>query len=239
MQNEHQLIQQVRNAQNSIQAADELIRAYLPFVRAQTAKFLHRPPMEGQDDELSIAMIAFHEAIRSYSHSRGGFLNYAALIIRSRLIDEARRQSRHRTLSLDAPSEEGPEKTALALQHEDHARQLVDRQATRAEILELSRQIEGFGIRLTEVAENCPRQARTRDACQKALQAAKEQPELINELLRTKRLPISRLAQVSGIDRKILERHRKYLVALLVIYSNGYELIRGHLQQIGNGGEKA
>ena len=59
----------------------------MPFIKAETTKFLKRPPIEGHDDELSIAMIAFHEAIRGYSCTRGAFLKYAALLIRSHLID--------------------------------------------------------------------------------------------------------------------------------------------------------
>lgn len=56
-------------------AADAFIRTYMPFIKAETAKFLRRPPVEGHDDELSIAMIAFHEAIQSYSQVREPFLN--------------------------------------------------------------------------------------------------------------------------------------------------------------------
>ena len=36
----------------------------------------------------------------------------------------------------------------------------------------------------------------------------------------------------SGCDRKTLERHRKYLLAMLVIQTNGYEIIRGHLRHV-------
>ena len=37
------------------------------------------------------------------------------------------------------------------------------------------------------------------------------------------------LAEGAGVERKTLERHRRYLVALLLAYTNGYEVIRGHL----------
>ena len=73
-------------AKENVRAADDLIRSYLPFIKAETAKFLKRPPIEGQDDELSIAMMAFHEAIGGYSRTRGSFLKYAAMLIRSRLV---------------------------------------------------------------------------------------------------------------------------------------------------------
>ena len=66
MYEEHHIIRQVYEAKEDTQAADRLIGAYMPFIKVETAKFLNRPPMEGQDDELSIAMIAFHEAIGRY-----------------------------------------------------------------------------------------------------------------------------------------------------------------------------
>ena len=59
--------------------------------------------------------------------------------------------------------------------------------------------------------------------------------ELLDELLKTRRLPIARLSEGSGTERKTLERHRKYMVALLLIYTNGYEIIRGHLTQVMKG----
>ena len=58
MNEEHGILEQVYAAKESVQAADQLIGDYLPFIRAETAKFLKRPPEEGRDDELSIAMIA-------------------------------------------------------------------------------------------------------------------------------------------------------------------------------------
>jgi RNA polymerase sigma factor len=49
---------------------------------------------------------------------------------------------------------------------------------------------------------------------------------------RTNKLPIAALAEGAGVERKTLERHRRYLMALLLIYSNGYEVIRDHLKQV-------
>ena len=237
MNDEHKIIQQVYAAKEDMQEADRLIGAYMPFIKSETAKFLRRPPIEGHDDELSIAMIAFHEAIVGYSRTRGAFLKYAAMLIRSRLIDYQRKEQRHQdTVSLDTPAgeDETPLADTLADGRNDNEEMLV-REATRAEIEELSRQMQEFGVSLTDVADNCPKQQRTLQACRKALWYAKEHPELLEELLQTKRLPIARLSTGSGTERKTLERHRKYMVALLLIYTNGYEIIRGHLTQVMKG----
>lgn len=237
MNEEHKIIQQVYAAKEDAQEADRLIGAYLPFIKTETAKFLKRPPIEGHDDELSIAMIAFHEAIHGYSRIRGAFLKYAAMLIRSRLIDYSRREQRHsRVVSLDTPAgeEDTPLGETLADERDLHEETTV-RNATRTEIEELTRQMQEFGVSLSDVADNCPKQQRTLDACRKALQYARENPELLESLLQTKKLPIGQLTAGSGVERKTLERHRKYMVALLLIYTNGYEIIRGHLKQVMKG----
>ena len=230
MNEEHGILEQVYAAKESVQAADQLIGDYLPFIRAETAKFLKRPPEEGRDDELSIAMIAFHEAIGGYAKHRGSFLKYASMLIRSRLIDYARKERRHRqTVSLDAPAA-GEESASLGEtlpEERDHPEESAHRQATRQEIEELSRQMESFGVSLSDVADNCPKQQRTLQACRKALAYARENSWLLEELVHGKKLPLAKLSDGSGVERKTLERHRKYLVALLLIYTNGYEIIRG------------
>lgn len=240
MNEEHGILEQVYAAKESVQAADQLIGDYLPFIRAETAKFLKRPPEEGRDDELSIAMIAFHEAIGGYAKHRGSFLKYASMLIRSRLIDYARKERRHRqTVSLDAPAagEESPSLGETLPEERDHPEESAHRQATRQEIEELSRQMESFGVSLSDVADNCPKQQRTLQACRKALAYARENSWLLEELVHGKKLPLAKLSDGSGVERKTLERHRKYLVALLLIYTNGYEIIRGHLAQVMEGGE--
>ena len=43
------------------------------FIRSETVKFLHTAPENGHEDELSIAMLAFYEAVLAYEKSRGAF----------------------------------------------------------------------------------------------------------------------------------------------------------------------
>ena len=74
MNDAHKIVEQVYAAKENVRAADDLIRAYLHFIKAETAKFLKRPPIEGQDDELSIAMMAFHEAVGGEFCHAGAFL---------------------------------------------------------------------------------------------------------------------------------------------------------------------
>ena len=232
----HQIITRVYQAKTDSQAADALIASYMPFIKSETAKFLKRPP-DPSDDELSIAMFAFYEAIRSYAKSRGAFLSYAALQIRSRLIDNYRREARNKgQISLDSSDDEQNDLLeTIPDSHDDYAETEM-REATRQEIEELTAQMTAFGVSMNDVADNAPRQSRTVESCRRAIAFARSNPEILEEFLRTKRVPIARLAEGAAVDRKSLERHRRYLVAVLLICTNGYEILRGHIMQVLKGG---
>lgn len=232
-----QLISRVYQAKTDNQTADRLIADYMPFIRSETAKFLKRTP-EPSDDELSIAMFAFYEAINSYAENRGAFLSFAALQIKNRLIDNYRKERRNfGQVSLDAPDEDQNALLDTIPDTHDAFDESEIREATRQEIEELSAQMNDFGVSMHDVAENSPRQERTIQSCRSAVAYARNHPDILDDFLRTKRVPIGKLAKGAGVERKSLERHRRYLVAVLLICTNGYEILRGHIMQVLRGGK--
>ena len=236
MNNKYLLVQQIGHAKKDSAAADQLIEQYLPFIRSEAAKFMKRIPVEGQDDELSIAMFAFYEAILAYQPSKGAFLHLAALAIRNRLIDFCRREQRHQgILSLDASDSQEDSPSALLEKLEDPKDaigELEHRRSTKQEISVFSQELASFGLSLSQVADSCPKQERTLCACMKALEYAKKHPSLLEQMVQKKKLPLRQLCEGAGVERKTLERHRDYMIAILLAYTNGFELIRGHLRQI-------
>ena len=180
MHNEHQIIKAVLEAKKDTQKADDLIRTYIPFIRFEASKFLSRPCSE-QDDEYSIAMIAFHEAILGYAKERGAFLSYAAMVIRSRLIDYRRKESRHQGhVSLYAQSEEDDRPLVDTIaQTSDRMEESINLEATQHEIQELSSVMETFGVSFSDAAENSPKQERTLEACRAAIHYAIENPLVV------------------------------------------------------------
>ncbi len=105
------------------------------------------------------------------------------------------------------------------------------------EILEFAQQLAQYGLKLTDIADNCPKQKRTLDACHRVLACARDDSMLLEQLTATGKLPMAALSGASGVERKTMERHRKYLVALLLAFTNGFEIIRGHLRQMMPGKE--
>lgn len=237
MNEEHSIIQRVYDAKDDMTAADSFISDYIPFIKAQVSKLMKRPVNIQQDDEYSVAMIAFHEAINGYSKTRGTFLSYASLLMRNRIIDFWRKNNRHnQVISINAPTSNEDQTIEDSLtDDEDYEENLAIREATKEEIIELSTQLRAFDVSLTDIADNSPKQERTLAACKRVVAYAKENAELMEDFLRTKRLPLKKLTDGSKVARKTIERHRKYIIGLLLIYTNGYEIIRGHLAEVMKG----
>ena len=232
---EHSLWLRSRRQKTDSEAADLLIGQYMGFIRSETVKFTHAAPENGHEDELSIAMLAFYEAILSYEKSRGAFLPYAARAIRNRLIDHYRTEKRHgNVISLHAPDDEEGDRSRLDSLPDtrDSIAEFEVRTASRAEIQEFGAQLAGFGISFSDVADNCPPAGANTGRLPPGAGLCAANPNLLEKLVETGRLPMNELAAGSGTDKKTMERHRKYLVAILLAFTNGYEIIRGHLCQI-------
>ena len=238
---EHQIVRLVYEAKKSPEAADSLIGQYMNFIQAETVRFTQGVPTQVREDQLSVATFAFYEAVQGYERGRGAFLPYAAASIRNRLIDYIRKEGRHQGLvSFDAPAGQEDDSHALLEVMPDEKNGIQQwnvRTATREELDEFRRNLTEYGISLSDVADNCPRQDRTLRACHKVLEAARSHPRLLEHLIQSRKLPIAELSELSGVSRKTMERHRTYLVAILLAYTNGYEIIRGHLCQISPGKE--
>ena len=233
MQGEHVIIKEVYAAKVDVEKADDLIRRYMPFIKAEASRQTGRVCTE-QDDEHSIAMIAFYEAIMGYEKERGSFMRYASMLIRSRIIDHKRKETKHEG-QLSIYAEEGEEGRLIMDElsdERDHIDEHIGLEATKQEIEELTRVLARAGVTFSDVADNCPRQQRTFSACMRAIRCGADDGELLDEIERTCRLPLKRISELSGVERKTIERHRRYILAMLLIHTNGYEIVRGHLRHI-------
>lgn len=218
-------------ARNDPIAINDIIKEYQPYIASVTSKVCRRQVEYGVDDELSIAMLGFHDAATTYVDSRGAFLKYAAVVMKNRVVDYMRKEGRHGSEISIQQGEDGEGSLEQTLTQDD-GRTTDDRLATMEEISELGQELAGYGITYTDLTTGRPKQERTLNACGKAAGWALEFPDMVSEMKRTKKLPVAHLCEHTGLERKTVERHRKFIVAVIIIYSNGYEIIRGHMKQV-------
>ncbi|WP_236610216.1 sigma-70 family RNA polymerase sigma factor [Planococcus halocryophilus] len=106
-----------------VQAGDEqvlhdLLSHYSPFMK-KTASQVCKRFIDDHDDEYSVALSAFNEAIHKFDQQKNAsFLTFAHMVIRRRVIDFIRKESRRDEFSHDfMPATETEEHNGIA----DHA----------------------------------------------------------------------------------------------------------------------
>jgi len=80
---------------------EEFIQNHKPFIVKTSSELCKRYLTWGHDEELSIALVAFNEAIDCYKpDERASFHCFSKTVIKRRLIDYFRKESKHQALSL-------------------------------------------------------------------------------------------------------------------------------------------
>ncbi|HHW08051.1 MAG TPA: RNA polymerase subunit sigma, partial [Clostridia bacterium] len=116
------LNQRVLRIQNKQEEMEPLIREYKPFILATARKCSSKSYITEQDDEYSVALLAFAEAIRGYRQDKGSFLSFAKRIIQMRCIDYYRKSKREEEglASLDSAGDDGRENSLIDIQSMKH-----------------------------------------------------------------------------------------------------------------------
>ncbi len=189
------------------------------------------------DDEWSIALIAFAEAVESYSFSKGSFLSFAKLVIKRRLIDYIKSNTNGKNEILASPnlfdgeSEENAKDISLKVQITKKTSYGVN-ENIKHEIQAISEVFNEFGFSFLDLASNSPKSKKTKNNCAKAVNFILENPIVLNELNETKRLNMKIIEKNTKIPRKILDRHRKYIIAAVMILSGEYQELAEYFRYI-------
>ena len=235
MLKEIELLKEIAEARKSSKKTDQFINKYTPFIRSEALNYSITDDCRDIDDRFSVAMFAFYEALMNYDTRKGAFFPLARTYIRNRLIDHFRKDdNRGSSPSLDDKLNDDSGKSLLDVIEDERSsiEYIHEKECTRLEIDDFQRTLSEYNLTLTEIADNAPRQKRTMDTCLKALEYARCNPDILDMLIKKKRLPISMLLKHGSLDRKTIERHRKYLVGIFLAFTNGFVIIRGHLCQL-------
>lgn len=195
------------------------------------------------DDEYSIALIAFTEAIQSYDLEKGSFLSFAELIIRRRLIDYIRSQGKYESevsvdpVLFDTEPEDEDDNVSIRIAVADQVSK-QENSDLKFEIQAMSKVFSDYGFTFFDLSSCSPRAKKTKASCAAAVNYILDNPMLINEIKGTKQLPLKIIEKNTKVPRKILERHRKYIIAAIEILSGGYPNLAEYLRFIRKEGGK-
>jgi len=202
-------------------AREELIHRYRPQIRAIASGICGRSLDWSNDDELSVSLIAFNEAIDTYDENKGmSFLNYARMLIHRRLVDHFRREARFRHASLDAPDAEAEFSRYEAAQAWTRYQAEEDAREQGEMVARYNEALRDYGITLDDLLVVSPKHQDTKHTLMRVAQDLVSQPALMGRLREHRQLPIKELMLLTGVSRKVLETGRKYIIALALVLSD-------------------
>lgn len=178
------------------------------------------------DDELSIALIAFNKAIESYSSSRGNFYSYARIVIRNSLIDYFRKGiNNHLSLNDEESTNYFYEKSSIS-KYEIENENILRSEEMVSYVKELSK----YSITLEDLVDNSPIHIDTKEKLLDLAFLCSRDEEILYFIKKNKMLPIKKIILLTDIKRKYIESWRKYLLSVILILSNDtYKYMRSYL----------
>ncbi|KON89341.1 RNA polymerase sigma factor SigI [Sporosarcina globispora] len=226
-----ELIQQGDTALNN-----ELIDSYKPFV-AKTVSSVCKRYIHESDDEFSIGLIAFNEAIQKYSPDKGSSLiSFSEVLIKRRVIDYIRKQSKFQNLNFSGGSNLEDDETAVSTIEDELSieefKKKTDEELRKEEIFQFTQILQQFNLTFSDLIEQSPKHA---DARKNAMTVAKilvENDELKNILYDKKKLPIKQLESYVSLSRKTIERNRKYIIAISLILTGDYVFLKDYIKGV-------
>lgn len=194
------------------------------------------------DDEYSVALIAFSEAVENFDETKGIFSSFASLVIKRRLVDYIRKEARHSDVTLvdsmvldGEVDEEGASPIELAIRSkvaEASEETTVSGSPIADEIEAIGQLLEKYDFTFFDLEKASPVSAKTKAECAKAVRCLLDNRDLFDVMRRRYSLPMKELSLKSGVKSKLLERHRRYIIAAAEILNGEYPLLAEYMSYI-------
>jgi len=220
---------------------ETLLKNYTPFILNVASSACNRYLKMGEDDEASIGLLAFNEAIDKYSPDKGAkFLTFAEVVIKRRLTDFFRKESRFTSKVIPFNIYQGDDEkgnNSLEVEHANHAFQ-IEQEAMdkKQEIIQFSQALSKFNISLTELVKISPKHIDARQRAYKVAQLIVSKKELVQYFWEKKSLPLKLIENEVEVSRKTLERQRKYIIALILVLQGNFDHIQSYIKDLGKEG---
>lgn len=211
------------------EARNSFISRYKPFIASFTSECTHRYVTYGVDDELSIALLAFNEAIDRFN-GKGNFLLYAKLVIKTRLIDYVKSSAyRENKNSFALYTEEDDEIEALKDTAVDIYNKEYENSIRIMEIQEFNKKLAVFNITFMDLVKVSPKHLITRKLIHSLISDLLSNHDLVTKIMETHVLPLKEIEKNYLIPRKKMESYRKYIIAVIVLANSEFDTLKEFL----------
>lgn len=202
-------------AQTNREALAELLKSYQPFIRKVVYDTCQKYVEWGKDEELSIGLIAFEEAISRYEPDKGTFLTLARQVIKSRVIDYLRKENKHNYLNIDEVKDVFT----------------VDSINPIAEEIEiLQNYLSLYNVSFDCLPDISPVKRVLRDEMKLVAKTIASTETLLNHVLEKQQLPVKAIAKETNISFKKIERNRIYIITMTLIWHLDLPILQEYIK---------
>lgn len=216
-------------------ARNRLIQDYTPFVLKVASQKVGRYLTPGSDDEVSVALLAFNEAIDAFDEGRGSFLSFSQTVIQRRLVDYFRRDRgrRHEVMLSELEPADEQRVEAGPLERAAHEAWNVTQEEAdrRNEIEEYQELLANLNISFHDLVRMAPKHRDSRDRVISLARAAVRLAEDKRAVIERGELPVQRLVKEFGVSRRLIERHRLYILAVAFILLHDLPHLQSYLME--------
>lgn len=210
-----------------IEEREKLIQDYIPFIIKTISKATNKYVESENSEEYSIGLEAFNEAINKYSESKGNFISFAELVIKSRIYDYLRKVKKHsKSIPMSQFEEEEQEKIYNSYKEEG----FTDSMILKDEIKEFESKLKEFDITFEDLVKDSPKHNDTRKNAIRIAKYIVDNKELKDELIRKKTLPSSKLVASLNTTAKILKGSRKFIIAAVLVLDGDLDILKRYIK---------
>ncbi|MFD1017633.1 RNA polymerase sigma factor SigI [Thalassobacillus hwangdonensis] len=229
--------QVIRAKQGDEEIRNHLLKQYQPFIAKSVSEVCKRYIDPKTDDEFSIGLLAFDEAINSFSTDKGSsFLSFAKLVVKRKVIDYIRNEQRRlTTTSLDEEihNEEQMENPLEVAAAKEAFERETEAWYRREEIKDFQLRLKKYKLSFKELTEISPQHRDARESAVNVARTIFEDEDLKERVLEKGRLPMKELVGRVEVSKKTLERNRKFILAMVIVMSEDYVYLNDYIKGVG------
>lgn len=212
----------------NISNRDEFIGSNKSFVYRVTQSVCKKGLSWENDDELSIALIAFNKACDTYNEKKGEFFSYAKLLIKNSLIDHFRKVKNTPVLTFEEESDNIDYiDNKLSL---DQYTILSENAARVEEISLLSKELNKYKLDFNILVDSSPSHTDTRNSLLNIAFTCIKSEDILSYIRNKKLMPVKEICLLTGANKKLIEKWRRYILTLIIILSSeDYPYIKSYL----------
>lgn len=224
-----------------VQCGDEQLQNYLlvkyhPFIAKCVSEVCSRYIDPKVDDEYSIGLCAFYEAMLKYCPTRGkSFFSFANVVVKRKVIDYIRY------------TRKGPQVVSINTMYKDEARvnqgeivaatenylRACDRWCLKEELKDFQQDLQGYRICLKDLIKVSPKHEDARKSAARIARMLYEEEHLNKYVKTKKKLPLKLLHHKVEVSKKTLERQRKFILAMFIILNEDYLHLKHYIKYMG------